>query len=89
VENKSEVAQLMREIDERYQSAQQALSGPAIVSRHDFIAARTEGIARCHEQLEQLVGQQQAMELLITMETETKKGKSKKKRKGKKESDGR
>ena len=87
MENKSEVAQLMREIDERYQSAQQALTGPAIVSRHDFIAARAEGIARCHEQLELLVGQQQAMELLITMETE--KYKSKKKRKGKKESDGR
>jgi len=62
--NKSDVARFRQRVDEEYEAAQRGLTGPAIVSRHDFIQARMEGIATAFEQLVQDVGEQEATRLL-------------------------
>ena len=64
-EHKSEVARLRQQIAEEYEAAQRGLTGPAIVSRHDFITARMEGIARASAELRQLVGEAEAMQIII------------------------
>lgn len=61
---RSEVAKLMEEIELAYQAARLALSGYAIKAKHAFISARQEHIALCHEELRQLVGEQEAMKLM-------------------------
>lgn len=63
-ENQSEVARLMQEIELAYEAAQLALTGLAITSRHDFINARQEHIAMCHEDLKKLVGEDQAIKMI-------------------------
>lgn len=61
----SEVARLMRQIDEAYQAAKWGLSGLAFgTARHDFINAKQERIAACHEKLSTLVGQDEAIKLV-------------------------
>ena len=61
----SEVARLMREIDEAYQAAEQGLTGFASgTARHDFINAREEHIALCHKELTTLVGSEKATALV-------------------------
>lgn len=62
----SEVARLLREIDEAYQSAQWGLTGFASgTARHDFINAREEHIALCHKELTTLIGPEQATALVV------------------------
>ncbi|HZS75020.1 MAG TPA: hypothetical protein VFA41_00275 [Ktedonobacteraceae bacterium] len=61
---RSEVARLMEEIELAYEAARLALSGYAITAKHTFISARQEHIALCHEELRQLVGEQEAMKLM-------------------------
>ncbi len=63
-ENHSEVARLMQEIELAYEAAQLALTGLAITARHDFINARQEHIALCHEDLKKLVGEEQAIKMI-------------------------
>lgn len=64
-EGKSEVARLLRRIDEEYEAAQRALTGMAAgVARHDFIEARMEHIGLCHQQLQGLVGEHEAIRLV-------------------------
>jgi hypothetical protein len=63
-ENQSEVACLMQEIELAYEAAQLALTGLAITARHDFINARQEHIALCHEDLKKLVGEEQAIRMI-------------------------
>lgn len=61
----SEVARLLREIDEAYQAAQWALTGLASgTARHDFINAKEERIAVCHEELGALIGPDKAIALV-------------------------
>jgi hypothetical protein len=61
----SEVARLMREIDEAYQAAQWGLIGLASgTARHGFINAKEEHIALCHKELTTLVGSDQATALV-------------------------
>ena len=67
----SEVARIRQQIADEYEAAQLGLTGPAIVSRHDFIAARMEGIAQCHDDLVKLVGEQEAMELICDVNVKT------------------
>lgn len=62
--SKSEVAHLMQEIELAYEAAQLALIGIAITSRHDFIKARQEHIALCHEGLKKLVGEDEAIKMM-------------------------
>ena len=63
-ECKSEVARLMQEIELAYEAAQLALTVIAITSRHDFIKARQEHIALCHEDLKKLVGEDEAIKMI-------------------------
>ena len=63
--NKSEVAQLLERIELEYQAAQRALTDYACVAPHEFITARMEQMGQCHETLQQLVGEQEAIKLLV------------------------
>ena len=61
----SKVAQVRQQIQAEYEAATQGLSGLASgTARHDFIHARTENIGKCHEQLAQLVGPEQAISII-------------------------
>ena len=64
-ENKSEVARLMQRIDEEYEAAERGLNGFAQVEQHEFITARMERIGEHYEDLQQLVGEQEACRLLV------------------------
>ena len=64
-EGKSEVAQLLRQIDREYEAAQRGLTGLAYgTAQHDFINARMERVAICHEQLATQVGEEEATRLI-------------------------
>ncbi len=64
-ENKSEVARLMQHITEEYEAAHRGLYSPAITAPHDFITARLENMGKLQEELQQVVGEQDAMALLV------------------------
>lgn len=63
--NKSEVARLLERIELEYEAAQRALTDYACVAPHEFITARMEQMGQCHETLQQLVGEQEAIKLLV------------------------
>jgi len=59
MENKSEVARILAQIAQEYESAHSGLHGLAQgTSRHSFITARMEHMARLQNELEKLVGDQ-------------------------------
>jgi hypothetical protein len=58
---KSEIAQIRAQIQAEYEAAKQGLTGFA---RHDFISAKTANIGKCHEQLVELLGPEQAISIL-------------------------
>jgi hypothetical protein len=63
----SEVANLLRQIDQEYQASKRGLEGFASgTARHDFISARTESIGKHHEQLVELVGPEQAISMIAS-----------------------
>ncbi len=65
-ENKSEVATLMRQITQEYESAQRGMTGLAQgTSQHAFITARMENIEHCRERLATVVGPEQATRLVV------------------------
>ncbi len=64
MENRSEVARLLARIEAEYEAADRALHGLAITAQHDFIQACMENIGHCQEQLQQLLGEQEALHLL-------------------------
>ncbi len=68
--NQSELASILERIDSENQAAQWALSAPNLgTAKHLFITRRMERMGALHEELEGLVGEQQAMELTVkTME---------------------
>lgn len=71
-QNQSEIARLLRRIDAEYAAARQALHGPATgTARHDFIIARKEQIARAVETLTAVVGEEEAIHLLIEHQAKT------------------
>jgi hypothetical protein len=62
---RSEVAWLMRRIEQEYEAAMFGLNGLAMgTARHTFISKRVENIARCHEQLRELIGEHDATVLV-------------------------
>jgi len=64
-ENVSEVANLLRRIELEYEAAHQALHGlTAGIAIHAFITTRQENIGIYHEQLQQLVGPEEAIKLV-------------------------
>ncbi len=63
--NKSEVARLMQQITEEYEAAQRGLSSMAITAPHAFITVRLENMGKLQEELQQVVGEQDAMALMV------------------------
>jgi len=62
---KSEVAYLLQQIKQQHESAQRGLSGLARgTSRHVFISAKMERIGQIHEELQRLVGPEEAIQLV-------------------------
>jgi hypothetical protein len=63
---KSEVAQIVAQIQAEYESGMCGLSGLASgTARHEFITARMERIGQLHGDLRDLVGEQHATGLLV------------------------
>ncbi len=64
-EQHSEVARLMAQISAEYEAAQRGLSGLSSGgARHEFITAKAENIGKCHEELIELVGPEQAISII-------------------------
>ena len=63
--NKSEIARLMQQITEEYEAAQRGIYGMAITAPHAFITARQENMGKLQEELQQEVGEQDAMALVV------------------------
>lgn len=61
----SEVAALRRQIETECEAMKQALSGYAVVSKHEIIAHRFEAIGKCQDQLAASVGSQEALRILV------------------------
>ena len=61
----SDVARIVRQIGQEYQASKLGLEGLASgTARHDFIHAKTEAIGKCHEQLVELIGPEQAISVI-------------------------
>jgi hypothetical protein len=63
--NVSEVAALLRKIEDEYTAASRVLYGFTPTARHDYITAREANIADHFEQLAGIIGKQQAIALTI------------------------
>ena len=62
----SEVARLLENIHAEYESGVRGLSGLASGSAtHEFITARMQRMGQLHRELEQLVGEEKAIELFV------------------------
>ncbi len=62
---KSEVAQQLEQIKQQYEAAQRGLSGLAQgTARHAFITAKMKRMGQIHEELQRLVGPEQAIRLV-------------------------
>jgi hypothetical protein len=60
----SEVARLMNQIAAEYQAAQAVMSGLAMgTAQHAFITARLENMRKCQEELNTIVGEQEAIKV--------------------------
>jgi hypothetical protein len=61
----SEVARILKQIEQEYQASKCGLEGLASgMARHDFISKKTETIGKHHEQLAELVGPEQAIAMI-------------------------
>ena len=67
----SEVARLKQQIAIEYLAAKQGFSGLALgTAQHQFITHRMERMSMCHDELKELVGEQEAARMLTeTLET--------------------
>ncbi len=64
-ENKSEVARLLRKIQEEYEAAKSGLTGLALgTAQHAFITAKMENIEDARVDLEKIVGPDKAIRLV-------------------------
>ena len=74
----SEVAQLLQRISEEYEAAERAMTGFAVTAKHEFITARMEQIGVFHQQLQGLVGELEATQMVAeTLEQAGKEGATK------------
>lgn len=76
-EQGSDLAKLLRQFDDEYKAAQQGLEGLALgTALHEFITKRMEGMEAAREQIEELVGPEEAARLIVeSMEHTNKKEK--------------
>jgi hypothetical protein len=61
----SELAKLLQQINEETTAAQRGFAGYAEVSKHEFITARMERLGHLQEELEKLVGSEQAVQIIV------------------------
>jgi len=65
-QNQSEVARLKAQIEAEVQAAQWALYGAALgTAQHQFITRRMERMGVLHEELTELVGEEEGVRLLV------------------------
>lgn len=68
--NESEVARIRHQIDLEFEALQRIKSGLAVgTARHDFIQARMQTVDVCQDELEQLVGDAQASQIVYGLYT--------------------
>jgi hypothetical protein len=61
----SEIARILRQIEQEYQASKFGLEGLASgTARHDFISKKAENIGKCHEELVKIVGSEQAIAIV-------------------------
>ena len=60
----SEVAALRQRIEEEIASMHRLMNGPAVVGRHEIIHHKMQKLGVYHHELKQLVGEEQAVEVL-------------------------
>lgn len=64
--NQSEVARLKAQIEAEIQAAQWALYGASLgAAQHQFITCRMERMGMLHEELKELVGEEEGVRLLV------------------------
>jgi hypothetical protein len=61
----SEITHLRNTIEEEYRAAQRALYEPAMVGKHEFITKRMENMHVAHVELQAIVGEDEAIKLVI------------------------
>ena len=61
----SEVVRLMQELEVRCQAACLGMHGYAKVAKHEVIANRFEAIGQCQDELEKLVGPEEANRTVV------------------------
>ncbi len=63
--SESEIVRLRRQIEEAYEAGMQGLTGLASgTSNHRFIQAKLEHVEACHSRLVELVGVQEAIQIV-------------------------
>lgn len=65
MQNQSEVARLMQQLDAECEAARLAMHGYAEVARHEVITARMERMGALHEELRAIVGEEEAVKVLV------------------------
>lgn len=60
----SEVARFREQIELESRAIEQAVSGIAMTARHDIISRRYQAISQYHHQLIDLIGQEQATDIV-------------------------
>lgn len=64
--SQSEVARIRAQIAEEYEAARRGLTGLASgPARHNFITRKMERLGQLHQELGQVVGEQQATEIVV------------------------
>lgn len=63
----SEVAQLRVRIEAEYIAAQRALYDPAMIAKHEFITKRMENMHKAHEELQTILGDEEAIKLVASI----------------------
>lgn len=63
--SESEIVRLRRQIEEAYEAGMQGLTGLASgTANHQFIQAKLERVGACHSRLVELVGAQEAIQIV-------------------------
>lgn len=61
----SEVRRLIEQLDAECEAARLAMTGFAEVARHERITKRMENIGKIHDELKDIVGEEESVEILV------------------------
>ncbi len=65
MQNQSEVARLVHQLDAECQAAHLAMYGYAEVAKHEYITSRMERMGALHDELRAIVGEEEAVKVLV------------------------